>query len=120
MISRNDIKPGDIIKIPDDYKGHGFSNIAVGWTIVIYYTCNHLCTGTNVKKMKSGMDIDWGDIEHGEIIGHITEPEKDFYHWVAEGRSTYSGETPETTKKKRLYRDKFYKLVESYYPEYVL
>ena len=120
MISRDEIKPGDIIKIPEDYKGHSFSNIAAGWTIVIYYTCEHLCSGANVKSIKSGMDIDWGDIEHGEIIGHIDEPEKDFYHWVAEGRTSSSRETMELYDKKKLYRDKFYKLVGSHFPEYVL
>lgn len=120
MISRKDIKPGDIIKIPDDYEGHGFSNIAAGWIIVIYYTCEHLCTGMNAKRIGSGMDIDWQDITHGEIIGNIPEPEDSFYHWVALGRSTYSGETPETTKRKREYRKRFHKLVGKYFPEYVL
>jgi len=120
MITRDEIKPGMIIQIPDDYKGHGFSNIAAGWIIVIYYTCEHLCTGMNVKKMGVGMDIAWQDIEHGKIIGCIPEPEDDFYHWVAEGRSTYSGETKEHGEKKRIYRDRFRKLVGTYFPEYIL
>ncbi len=66
------------------------------------------------------MDIDWADIEHGKIVGHIPEPETDFYHWVAEGRSTYSGETKEHGVKKRAYRDKFYELVGNHFPEYTL
>jgi hypothetical protein len=66
------------------------------------------------------MDIDWHDIEYGDIIGHIDEPEKDFYYWVSEGRRTYSGETKEHGAKKREYRKKFYTLINNYFPEYAL
>ena len=118
MIDRSQIKPGMVIKMPDDWKGHSFSNVAAGWVIVIYYTCEHLCTGMNVKRVGSGMDIDWQDIEHGEIVNTIPEPEDGFYEWVAKGRTSSPGETKEFIKKKYEYRSKFKKLIFQHYPEY--
>ena len=120
MISRAEIKPGDVILMPDDYIPHSFSNVGAGWIVVIYYTCEHLCSGMNVRKNGIGMDIDWGDIEHGRIINHIDEPEEDFYHWVAEGRTSSSFDSASSVAKTREYREKFFELLEENFPEYAL
>ena len=120
MIDRRLIKPGIVIKMPDNWIGHSFSNIAADWVIVIYYVSKYICSGMNVKKIGYGVDIDWQEIECGEIINIIPEPEDGFYDWVAKGRTSSPGESKEYINKKNEIRDRFNKLVSQHYPEYVL
>ena len=120
MIDRKEINPGMVIKMPNDWKSHSFSNIDAGWIIVIYYVGEYICTGMNVKRVGSGMDIDWQEIECGEIINTIPESEDGFYDLVANGRTSSPGESKEYIKKKKEARDRFNTLVSQHYPEYIL